>query len=39
MARVLERVKAITQENPLDPTTKMGAQASKKPKREDFRLY
>ncbi|MDY0265424.1 MAG: aldehyde dehydrogenase family protein [Sulfurospirillum cavolei] len=28
MKRVLERVKAITQENPLDPTTKMGAQAS-----------
>lgn len=28
MQRVLERVKAISQENPLDPTTKMGAQAS-----------
>lgn len=28
MKRVLERVKAITQENPLDPSTKMGAQAS-----------
>lgn len=28
MARVLERVAAITQENPLDPTTKMGAQCS-----------
>lgn len=28
MKRVLERVKAITQEDPLDPTTKMGAQAS-----------
>ena len=28
MARVLERVKAITQENPLDPATKMGAQCS-----------
>ena len=28
MARVIERVKAITQENPLDPATKMGAQCS-----------
>ncbi len=28
MARVLERVAAITQEDPLDPSTKMGAQAS-----------
>jgi len=28
MQRVLERVKAISQENPLDPATKMGAQAS-----------
>jgi len=28
MARVLERVAAITQENPLDPNTKMGAQCS-----------
>jgi len=28
MARVLERVAAITQENPLDPSTKMGAQCS-----------
>lgn len=32
MARVLERVKAISQENPLDPATKMGAQASKNQK-------
>ena len=32
MARVLERVKAISQENPLDPSTKMGAQASKNQK-------
>ncbi|WP_419769255.1 MAG: aldehyde dehydrogenase family protein [Candidatus Marinarcus sp.] len=28
MKRVLERVKAITQENPLDPANKMGAQCS-----------
>ena len=28
MARVLERVAAISQENPLDPANKMGAQAS-----------
>ncbi len=28
MKRVLERVAAITQENPLDPVTKMGAQCS-----------
>lgn len=28
MERVLERVAAITQENPLDPATKMGAQCS-----------
>lgn len=28
MQRVLERVAAITEENPLDPTTKMGAQCS-----------
>lgn len=28
MERVLERVKAITEENPLDPATKMGAQCS-----------
>ncbi len=32
MERVIERVKAITQENPLDPDTKMGAQASKSQK-------
>ena len=32
MARVLERVKAISQENPLDTETKMGAQASKSQK-------
>ncbi len=28
MKRCLERIEAITQENPLDPTTKMGAQCS-----------
>ncbi len=28
MKRVLERIEAITMEDPLDPTTKMGAQCS-----------
>lgn len=28
MEKVMVKIKAITQENPLDPTTKMGAQAS-----------